>query len=304
MDRKLTGYAGWLVFIPMLFLSVFYLLTTGFLTEDTTGIGSILCVGISVLIAFGGTRLCANFFRPMRGEVKLRPFRTSRVYTQFVLWVSLATALGVVFINLLISIFSSAPFWGLGGLYPMLAENIAVHPFWGLILLAILPAVVEELLLRGLVFPICETESTAAAVFYSALIMPLLYVYPQAAMGGLVIGAVCAILAYMTDSLWAAVSVHLCCRVALWLCDLAVRNEKVMAWSGIVVCILLFLFFICIYRVLRTYEGLMRDELIHPAKVGEPDAMLNLRNLFVTVGFGLFVLTALIRFIAMLVTYS
>ena len=177
------------------------------------------------------------------------------------------------------------------------------HPILVFFALVLLPAVLEEILLRGTVYPLCEREGTAAAVFFSALIMPLLYVYPQASMTGLLIGTVSAVMSYMCDSLCAAMAVHFACRAALWLGDLMTANQNFMNYAGIFVCILLFFFFICVYRSLRNYEGLMRDELLCPAKRGASDATVNLRRLFFSVGFGLFVVVFVIRFISMVLRY-
>ncbi len=302
MDKKLSSYAGWLVYIPMLFMSVFYLLTSGFLQEGG-GTGAIICVAVCIFVAFFGTKLAANFYRPLRAQVRKRPFWAARVYIPFIVWVSLSCALFVVFLNILTSIFAGTPFWGLTGFYPMLMENVTAHPAASFFLLVLMPAVLEEVLLRGTVYPLCEREGTAAAVFFSALVMPLMYVYPQAAMAGLVIGGVGAVAGYMTDALCAAVAVHLACRTALWIGDFAAASEVFMEYAGIFVCILLFSFFICVYQSLRNYEGLLRDELLHPAKPGAADATVNLRHLFLTAGFGLFAATFIIRFISMIVSY-
>lgn len=302
MDRKLSSYAGWLVFIPMLFMSVFYLLADGFLREDT-GAGGIVCVAVCIFAAFFGTKLAANLYRPLRSAVRPRPFRAARVYIPFIVWVSLSCALFAVFLNILTSVFAGTSFWGLTGFYPMLAENMTGHPAAAFFLLVLMPAVLEEFVLRGMLYPLCEREGTAAAVFFCALVMPLFYVYPQAAMAGLVIGTVGAVMSYMTDSLFAAIAVHFACRSALWLGDIAAASKGFMEYAGIFVCILLFFFFICIYQSLKNYEGLMRDELLHPAKPGAADAMRNLRNLFATVGFGLFAATFIVRFISMIVSY-
>ncbi len=302
MDKRLSSYAGWLVFIPMLFVSVFYLLAEDFLLE-TVGAGAILCVAVSIFVAFAGTKMAVRFYRPLSSKIRKRPFKLARVYIPFVFWVSLSCALFAVFLNILTSIFAGVSFWGLRGFYPMLADSMPAHPILVFFALVLLPAVLEEILLRGTVYPLCEREGTAAAVFFSALIMPLLYVYPQASMTGLLIGTVSAVMSYMCDSLCAAMAVHFACRAALWLGDLMTANQNFMNYAGIFVCILLFFFFICVYRSLRNYEGLMRDELLCPAKRGASDATVNLRRLFFSVGFGLFVVVFVIRFISMVLRY-
>ena len=75
-------------------------------------------------------------------------------------------AFGAVLVNLLVSIFSGVRYFGLTGFYPMLRENMLLHPIFTLIFFVLLPAFLEEGLLRGPVFSMCEKEGTAAAVFF------------------------------------------------------------------------------------------------------------------------------------------
>ena len=158
-------------------------------------------------------------------------------------------------------------------------------------------------LLRGPVFSMCEKEGTAAAVFFGAVIMPLFYVYPQAYMPALLIGAVCSLLVSATDSLIAAIAVHLACRTALWAGDLLSADAAFLSNAGIYICILVFLFFLCTYRMLRTYAGLVRDELLTAPVPGAPQATQNLRHLFFTPGFLLFFTVFLVRFLDMMLRY-
>ncbi len=302
MDKKVTVYAGWLVLIPMLFLSVFYLLAGDFLTGSVSA-SVLTALAVCIFAAFGGTRILTGLIKPLRSAARVRRLRTSRVYVPLIIWTGLTCAFGIVLLNLLVSIFSGVRFFGLAGFYPMLRENMGMHPILTLLLLAILPALLEEGLLRGPVYSMCEKEGTAAAVFFGAVIMPLFYVYPQAYMPALLIGAVCSLLVSATDSLIAAIAVHLACRTALWAGDLLSADAAFLSHAGIYICILVFLFFLCMYRTLRTYAGLVRDELLTAPIPGAPQATQNLRHLFFTPGFLLFFAVFLVRFLEMMLRY-
>lgn len=303
MDMKPSGLAGWLVLVPMLFLSVFYFLISSFLSENA-GAAAVLCTGICILIAFGGTKLAVGLSTTLSRAVRPVPYTVSRVFRPFVAWISIASALLCVLLNILLSVFSRAPFWGLSGLYPMLTESIASHRFLTFLMLVLIPSVFEELLLRGTVFPVCGSEGTAAAVFFSALTMPMLFVYPQAVMTGLVIGLMCALVCHMTQSLAAAVWVHFACRFALWLCDIAAAGAGFMRFGGIWSALTLFIFLLCAYRTLRSFEGLLKDDLVAPVVRGSSDAAVNLKNLMLCPGFILFAVLFFIRLISMIVTYA
>lgn len=62
-------------------------------------------------------------------------------------------------------------------------------PHWIVIMtLVVIPAFVQEVMLRGTLLPLFETQGTAAALVLSTICMPMLYVYPSAAPLTLVIG--------------------------------------------------------------------------------------------------------------------
>ena len=302
MDKKVTVYAGWLTLIPMLFLSVFYLLAGNFLAGSVSA-SVLAALAVCIFAAFGGTRILSGLIKPLRRAARVRRLRAARVYVPLIIWTSLTCAFGAALVNLLVSIFSGVRFFGLTGFYPMLRENMELHPIFSLLFLAVMPALLEELLLRGPVYSMCEKEGTAAAVFFGAIVMPLLYVYPQAYMPALLIGAVCSLMAAATDSLIAAAAVHLACRTALWAGDLLASDAGFLANAGIYICILVFLFFVCMYRTLRTYAGLVRDELLTAPVPGAPQATQNLKRLFLTPGFLLFFAVFLVRFIDMMIRY-
>ena len=302
MDKKLNLYAGWLVLIPMLFMSVFYLLADNFLRGSTSA-SVLTALAVCIFVAFGGTKILSGFYKPMRRAIRVRTFRASRVYLPLIIWTALASAIAAVLLNLLVAVFSGSNFFGLTGFYPMLRGNMLAHPVLSFFLLAATPAVLEEMLLRGTAYAACEKEGTAAAVFFGTLIMPLFYVYPQASMAALLIGVVCSLLTAFTDSLSGAVLVHLLARTALWAGDLLAQESAVTANAGIYVCVLIFLFFLCVYRAMRAYTGLVRDELLQSAVPGAPQATRNLRGLLLTPGFLLFFAVFLVRFIAMLLPY-
>lgn len=299
---KPTTTAGWLVFVPMLFMSVFYLTTASFL-DGNNGISALVCTGVCIAAAFLGTRIAASAVWTHKSEKNARKFLMPRLYMPFVIWISLAAALLAVLLNIITSYITKTSAWGLTGFYPMLKDNMNAYPALVFILFVIIPSILEELLLRGIVFPMCESQGTAAAVYYSALTTAMMFVYPQAVMAGLIIGTVAAIACHVTQSLSAAVAVHFTCRMMLWLCD-AVLRSSTQDHSAIWTAIVLFLFFICIYRTLHTFEALLKSDLVGSYKPGAKDATENLKNLTFNTGFGLFVLIFVVRFIAMIVTYS
>ncbi len=80
--------------------------------------------------------------------------------------------------------------------------------FLALFLLGLLPALGEELLLRGMTLSGLSTRGAAFGIFMSALFFSLMHGNPLQTVHQFGLGVVLAITLYLTGSIWAAVVVH------------------------------------------------------------------------------------------------
>lgn len=83
------------------------------------------------------------------------------------------------------------------------------QPFWiSLLCVAVLPALFEELLCRGIFLSGCKDMSIYAAALLCGLFFGMLHMNPQQALYAVVFGAACALLAIGADSVWPAILAH------------------------------------------------------------------------------------------------
>ncbi len=291
MGLKRSHLAGWCLFVLLVFLSAFYFLSAHLLTMPAAW-GARISVALVEGTAFLGAAVALHFAAKGSG-LRRRLRLPSRVYLSFILLLSLTAALGAALLQMGLARLLHLSYRGLGALYPMLVRTTDVPFPLVFLTLILIPALAEELLLRGALFPLFEEEGTAVAVAFSAVCMPLLYVYPSAALPSLLIGLVCALETYYTGSVWPAALTHLLCRLALYGSDLlAARTE---ARPEIVVTVAVVLFLLSLFSFLRSCEGLLRDGLLEHFQKGPAGAMDSTLGIVRTPGFLLFLLLYLVR---------
>lgn len=298
MDIKPTSLAGWSLFVLLLFLSAFYVVS-GHLLSMPAAWGPRFSIALAESVAFLGS---AVFLRVSAKDRRLiRRFRpAARVYGSFVFLTGVTAALGLFLLRVGLSHLLYEPYVGIDTLYPMLSRSADVPAWIVLITLVFLPAVTQELFLRGPIFSLCETRGTAAAVVFSTLCMPMLYVYPSAAIPMLAIGFLCSLETYYTGSVWPAIFTHTLCRLALYGGDLLYASEALEGRTVIVVMAATVLFLLFLFSLLRGTEGLLRDGLLERFQKGPERISENLWKVFASPGFFLFLFLYLVRLVMIL----
>ncbi len=298
MGLKPTSLAGWCLFVLLLFLSAFYVVS-GHLLSMPGAWGPRFSIALMEGVAFfGGAVLLRSLTGDRLLTRRLRP--ASRVYTSFTFLTGITAALGIFLLNVGISSIIREPYRGLDSLYPMLSRTVEV-PVWIVILtLVVIPAMAQEVLLRGALFSLYEKQGTAAAVVLSTVSMPMLYVYPSAAPLTLVVGFLCSLETYYTGSVWPTVWTHLLCRLALYGGDLLYASEWFAGRTAIVLAVAVVLFLLFLFSLLRSCEGLLRDGLLEHFQKGPERTSENLWKSFQTLGFLLFLLLYITRLVMIL----
>lgn len=293
MELKRTHLAGWCLFVVLLFLSAFYLLA-GHLLSMPASWGARVSIALAEGTAYLGAALGLRLLTRDRTLYRrIRP--VSHVYMSFTLLLALTAALFLFLLQLGFSQLMRTSHRGLAALYPMLirTENI---PFSLVFLtLILIPALSQELLLRGGLFSLLEEEGTAAAVIFTTVAMPLLYVHPSAAVPTLAIGLLCSLETYYTGSVWPAVLTHALCRLALYCGDLLWSARGVR--TELVVCIAVVLFLLSLFSFLRSCEGLLRDDLLEHFRRTQDRSIENVWHITRTPGALLFLLLYLVRLV-------
>ena len=298
MGLKPTSLAGWSLFLLLLFLSSFYVLS-GHLLGMPAAWGPRFSIALEESVAFfGGAILLRVLTKDRRLNRRLRP--PSRVYFSFTVLVGITVALGIFLLNVGLAHVLREPYRGIDALYPMLSRTADV-PHWIVIMtLVVIPAFVQEVMLRGTLLPLFETQGTAAALVLSTICMPMLYVYPSAAPLTLVIGFFCALETYYTNSVWPAVFTHLLCRLALYGGDLLYASEALAGRTAVVATAAVVLFLLFLFSLLRGTEGLLRDGLLERFQRGPERTSENIWNSLKTLGFLLFLILYITRLVMIL----
>lgn len=78
----------------------------------------------------------------------------------------------------------------------------------GIAAIVIFPALMEEIMFRGLIFSVFERESARAAIIFTAIMFALLHHGYQFILGNLFMGTVLALILYKSNSIYAAMLYH------------------------------------------------------------------------------------------------
>ncbi len=78
----------------------------------------------------------------------------------------------------------------------------------GIVAIAVIPAILEEIMFRGLIFSVFERESARAAILFTTIMFALLHHGYQFILGNLFLGATLAVIMYRTNSIYAAMLYH------------------------------------------------------------------------------------------------
>lgn len=185
----------------------------------------LLLMGLNVLQDFGWLPLrnwgvmlvyALVFFLPMLLYVKLRGrkgremMRLHRLpvkYLPFTIAISIAICLICGVLNVLgYVVFSS---WSTAGQSTALFDFTTQNPLVLFLTMVLLPAVTEELLLRGIALSEYEQYGTTRAVLLTALIFALFHANPVQMLSLFVAGLCYALLTLLFDSVWPALIAHM-----------------------------------------------------------------------------------------------
>ena len=179
MGLKPTSLAGWCLFVLLLFLSAFYVVS-GHLLSMPGAWGPRFSIALTESVAFfGGAVLLRFLAKDRKLNRRLRP--VSRVYTSFALLTAVTAALGLFLLNVGLARTSYASLTGARRPLPNALPHGGRARGAGDRDARCHPALVQEVFLRGALFSLFEKQGTAAALVLSTISMPMLYVYPSAA---------------------------------------------------------------------------------------------------------------------------
>lgn len=198
--------------------------------------------------------LALRFFPDGEGQkarFRFKGFKRQAVW--FVIWMSLAAALLAALINGGVSMLLERSESGIASV-----ATYGVEGFWSLALIVvILPAIVEELFFRGVLFQALERCGTWPALLLSSVAFAMIHGDLTNFAGPLIAGMIYGYMTYVLDSLWPAIFAHLLNNsLMLFLSHAAKTYSAVGIWPYI---LLIAVFCFCMFLALsmRTLEEQM-----------------------------------------------
>lgn len=202
----------------------------------------------------------AVFFCRLRGVdyakgLRLRLFRANHLL--FMLLALIAMIAGSALINL--AVFKIFPESGAAAVTSVNAQGQEL--FFAVIALAVLPALTEEFLFRGVILTEYQAVSVPFAVIMSSLLFAMMHLNPVRLPAYFFCGILLAIVAYATRSVFAPMLVHLLNNIVTLFLDSFVYNvagnseDRGILLSFILVCVLFVSLVFLFMEAQRIYSG-------------------------------------------------
>lgn len=236
--------------------------------------------------------LLLRFLKDKEGKtavLRCKPFKHRAVW--FVLWMSFAAALFAALLN--------------GAVSLLLKENVytdtlsqimeyGVSAWWQKALMVVfLPAVMEELFFRGVMFSALERAGTLPALLLTSAAFAMIHGNLSNLAGPFAAGMIYGYMVYVLDSVWPAVFAHLVNNgLHLFLAHAARRYSVLGIWSYVLL-IALFCFCLFLAMAMRSLENLIEKGRIR--RLQHSGFSANVTGIFVSPGMWLLLILFLVR---------
>ncbi len=222
-----------------------------------------------------------------RASLRLKPNKRKTVW--FVFWMSLTCSVLSALVNAGFSLFIKQDVYE-----AMEPAAFGSGAAWQVLLVVvILPAIMEELFFRGVLFSALERSGTWPALLLSSLAFAMVHGNLSNFVGPLVAGLIYGYMTYVLDSVWPAVFAHIVHNLSYLFLSEAARTYSVLGiWRYVA---LISVFFLCLFLALamRSLENLIEKGRIR--RLQSQDAGTTLTGLFVSPGMWLLLILFIIR---------
>jgi len=294
VQLKPSALAGWTLFLLLLFLTIFYEIA-GLGISHAGGNISYLILGLTELLVFLGPTIFLKKYRPLHGLVSLRAKPVPRLQIGFVFCASVAIMFASFLLNCL-CLPQTTPM-GLGSYYPIRTGLSSGTVGLAVLALAVLPAIAEELFVRGAIFSLYEKRGPATALILSSLAFSMLHSSPDILLPTLVAGLGYGFLLMSTGSIHASIFAHLLGNLySVVITLLAARFTYGIFWQYFIAANVV-AFFLFAYLTVRILRNLVREENFSLPEKGHGTLRENLTGAVNTTGFLLFCTLFLVRLV-------
>ncbi len=298
MQLKPSALAGWTLFTVLLFLSIFYFMA-GPALSVSTGIGTYIVLGTVELFIFGMPLMFLVKYRPIQGLCNLRVKKIGK-YKLLVLCASLSAAFMSFVINYALS-FGNDNVQGLSIYYPSASNASLWEICASVIALAIIPALLEEFLMRGAIFSLYEKRGTLTAILVSSAAFAMLHTTTDTLVSAFAAALIYGFLVYVTGSVWSGVIAHLFNNVYSILVTVLAANYTFHLYWNYFFAANIVLMFLFAYLTLRILESHSKANEVAFFDQGKNSFYISLTGAVKNTGFGLFALLFVVRMTLILI---
>ena len=193
--------------LPPLILSVIIVVTLRVLSIFNFEYSQLVYSAISIVLLLGGGLILRLFAEKKTKTIRFFKLRfIKRKDLPIVFWMAVTVISGSFLLNILsLDMFSAI---GLDVEGNMLAAYDMNNMWLSLLIVAVIPAIFEELFFRGATMSVLSKEKTAAAIFISAALFALVHGSMYLIFSSFFAGVVFGITVYLTDSIFASMLTH------------------------------------------------------------------------------------------------
>ena len=193
--------------LPPLILSVIIVVTLRVLSIFNFEYSQLVYSAISIVLLLGGGLILRLFAEKKTKTIRFFKLRfIKRKDLPIVFWMAVTVISGSFLLNILsLDMFSAI---GLDVEGNMLAAYDMNNMWLSLLIVAVIPAIFEELFFRGATMSVLSKEKTAAAIFISAALFALVHGSMYLIFSSFFAGVVFGITVYLTDSIYASMLTH------------------------------------------------------------------------------------------------
>lgn len=269
MELKPSALASWTFFAILLFLSIFYMLA-GNVMKTMTGLAPYGMLAACEAVAFGAPLLFLTRYRPLHGLANLRLKKIKKHYMPFTLSLSASIIFLSFTLNYLSSLLSSGERdAGIQTLYPVSSGSTPVQMIAAIAAVAIIPALLEELLVRGVLYSFYEKRGALTAMLVTAASFAMLHIYPEAFLASFFAGLAYAYMLHVTGSVWPGVLAHLANNLYSMLISWLAANFAFNPYWDYFLAANIVLFFVFLYIALGSLMELLRDNAVPQVTIGK-----------------------------------
>lgn len=193
--------------LPPLIISIIIVVTLRILSLFNFANSQLIYSAVSIVLLLGGSLILKLFSQKKMRLIRFFKLRfVKRKDTPIVFWMTATVISGSFLINILsLDLFSAIGFDVEGN---MLAAYDTENMWLSLLVLAVIPAITEELFFRGATITVLSKEKTAAAIFISAGLFSLVHGSLYLVFSSFFAGIIFGITVYLTDSIFAPMLTH------------------------------------------------------------------------------------------------